>query len=168
MKTLKNLAMVLFMALAITSCNKSDDDAGDGGGDEGNFSAQVDGSGFNANVAASANETTSGGQTTLVLLGSDASGKAINIIINGFDGVGTYPISSDNVFTSASYTETDVNNPSNTQIWAAPFENSGMVGEINIAVKTDSNVEGTFNFDARLQNGTSMKNVTNGQFNLSL
>jgi len=169
MKTLKNLILVLLVSLAVTACSKKDDDGGDGGtAGSGEVTAKVDGSSFSSLEIASTASISSGGNTVVTLQGSDASGKGIIIIINPFDGVGTYEIGDSSVFTLATYVEANASNPQNSQTWSAPYEDSGVVGEINVSEKTDTNIKGTFNFKAKNVNGDqSIKNITNGSFNLS-
>lgn len=169
MKTLKFLTVILFASILLVGCNKSDDDGGDNpSAGSGSFTAQVDGSDFSGSIAANATLVNSNGVSVLTMLASNASGNAINIIINPFDGEGTYQISDSSVFTTASYIEADASNPSNSMTWVAPFESSGVVGEINISEQTETSVQGTFSFEARLQNGTDIVSVTNGEFNLDL
>lgn len=170
MKTIKFLSVFLFISIALVSCNKSDDDGGDGGGaPEGTMTAKINGSSFTSmEIATTANEVTAGGSTTITIQGSDADGKGMVLIINTYDGTGTYTISDDNVFTSASYVEANVSNPQASQTWQAPFQDSGVVGEIKIAEKTDSNIKGTFNFEAKNSNDGSMRNVTEGSFNMGI
>lgn len=166
MKTLNKTILVLMavFALSLTSCKKDDDGGGDGSAAAGTVSAKVDGSSFKSLEMTSFATLTS---STLILQGSDTSGKAISIVMNNYDGPGTYEFSDSNVFVVGTYIQTDINNPTNSQTWTAPYENSGVVGEINISDKTDTNIKGTFNFKAKNSNGDgSMKNITDGSFNL--
>src|SRR5690606_9947542 len=83
------------------------------------------------------------------------SSKAIVMTIVGYDGVGTYPIGGGaNVFTVASYVETevDLSNPTNPEVvtWSAPYDDS-VAGEINISEVTDTKVKGTFSFTAKAE-----------------
>lgn len=170
MKRINYVMLLIFTATTFlfNGCS-SDDDGGDGGNaPAGTIRAQIDGSSFTSlEITTFANITTGGGQTTLVLQGNTTT-QAINILINGYDGVGTYQFSDNNVFRVASYIEPNVSNPLNSQTWTAPYENSGIVGELNVAEQTDTNIRGTFNFTARNSNDASLKSITNGQFNISL
>lgn len=173
MRTLKQF-MVLVVAISVasfTSC-KSDDDGGNPGGGGGTVSgtitANINGNQFTSlEITSFANLSSNGGNSTLIIQGNSQS-QAISIIINGYDGVGTYEISDDNVFIVASYIEPNASNPANTQTWSAPFENSGIIGEISISAQTETNVQGTFNFDAKNNNDDTMKNITDGSFNVTL
>lgn len=168
MKTLKNGLFVLLISLAIVSCKK-DDDGGDGndGGDVGTLTATVGGASFSGSIVATASESNAGGNSFVTLQGSDASGKAIIMIINGFNGPGTYEISSENtIANTASYIEANASNPSASKTWAAPYEDSGMVGKITVSERTDTTIKGTFNFKGKEQMGTTFKEITAGQFNL--
>lgn len=170
MKTLNKTILVLMavIAVSLTSCKKDDDGGGDGGGGQagsGQIIAKVNGNNFTSMEIASKATLASG---TLILQGSDASGKGIFITMNNYDGVGTYEFSDSNVFTVGTYIETDINNPQNSKTWTAPYEGSGVVGEIRISEKTDTNIKGTFNFTGKNVNGdNSLKNITDGSFNLN-
>ena len=73
-----------------------------------------------------------GGLTTIIVQGSDASGKAIQLILSDYDGgTGTYAISDDaNISAIASYIEANISNPMASQTWAAPYDGSGSAGSI--------------------------------------
>jgi len=171
MKTLKHLTLLLMCLSLITlsSCSK-DDDGGDGGGDQGaasgTITAKINGASFTSlEMTSFASTVTGGGQTTLTMQGNTQS-QAINMIINGYDGVGTYEISDNNVFIIASYIEPNVSNPANSQTWSAPFQDSGVIGEIKISEESDSTIKGTFNFTCKNSQDDSTKNITEGSFNL--
>lgn len=169
MKTIKFLSLFLFASLIITSCKKDDDGGDDSTAAAGTITAKVNGTTFTSiELATTANQVTAQGVTTITIQGSDASGKGIVMIINAFDGVGTYEITDSNVFTSATYLEANVNNPTNSQTWTAPFQDSGVVGQIQISNKTDTNIQGTFNFTAKNSNDQSERNITEGSFNMNL
>lgn len=164
------LVLMAVVAISLTSCKK-DDDGGGGGGQAGagTIVAKVNGSSFSSmEIASRATLSTGGGMTTLILQGSDASGKGIFITMNNYDGVGTYEFSDSNVFLVATYIETDISNPQNSKTWTAPYDGSGVVGEVNISEKTDTTIKGTFNFTGKNVNGdNSLRNITEGSFNLN-
>lgn len=173
MRTLKQfmLFVLVITSVSFISCS-NDDDGGDpntgGGAASGTISAKIDGSSFTSlEMTSIATKATAGGQTTLTIQGNTQS-QAFNLIINGYDGVGTYVLSDDNVFRIASYIEPNVSNPANSQTWSAPFQDSGVVGEIKISEETDSNIKGTFNFTGKNTNDDTTKNITDGAFNLSV
>ena len=170
MKTLKHLALFLmcFSLITLSSCSNDDDGGDDGGGAaaSGTITAKINGSSFTSlEMTSFANATSGGGQTTLVMQGNTQS-QAISMIINGYDGVGTYQLSDDNVFRTASYVEPNISDPMNTQTWNAPYQDSGVIGEIKISEETDTHVKGTFNFTCKNANDGSTKSVTEGAFNL--
>ncbi|MFN3753474.1 DUF6252 family protein [Flavobacterium sp.] len=173
MKTIKQFGIVLTMALAtlLTSCSGSDDGGGGGGSASlGQLKAKVGGSNFTSmNLATFATKQVIGTTTTIIIQGSDASGKAIQLILNGTNGAaGTFEISDTaNISAIASYSEVNINNPMASQTWAAPYDSSGAVGSITISEITDTNVKGTFNFTGKNQNGTDTKAITNGAFNIN-
>lgn len=168
MKTMyKTICMVLVAAAVLTGCSKDDDGGSGGTAAAGTVKAKVDGANFTSmEVTSAASETTVAGSTTITLQGSSTDGNAISIIINGFDGIGTYEISDSNVFVNATYLEANINDPMNSQTWSAPFQDSGVTGEIKVSEKTDTGIKGTFNFTAKNANDNSMKEITDGSFNL--
>lgn len=169
MKTIKIFSFFFLASLALTSCKKDDDGGEDPSANEGTLTASVDGNSFTSlEIATVANEVSANGNTTITIQGSDASGKGIILIINGFDGTGTYELRDDNVFIVANYVEANVSNPTATQTWTAPYQDSGVVGQIQISAKTATNIQGTFNFDAQNPNDSTIKNITNGSFNMDL
>ena len=111
-KFLTICAIFFSLILTTTSCSSDDDGGGGGGVPSGTIKANIDGTSFTSNVAASGNLVTVGPSATLTLLGTDTQGKALNFVINGFDGVGTYDIGGANlIFVVASYTEANASNP---------------------------------------------------------
>lgn len=167
MKTLNKTILVLMavVAVSLTSCKKDDDGGGGGSAASGTVSAKVNGSNFNSMEMASFATLSSG---TLILQGSNAAGEGISIVMNNYDGVGTYEFTDSNVFVVGTYIEVDVNNPMNAQTWTAPYQDSGIVGELKISEKTDTKIMGTFNFTAKNSGGDgSLRNVTDGSFNLN-
>jgi hypothetical protein len=173
MKTMKTIGIFLAVALVslVTSCS-SDDNGGGGGSNAslGTIKARVAGSNFTSmQVGTFATRQVVGGLTTIIVQGSDASGKAIQIVITGYqDGTTTYPISDDTaISTVASYIEANISNPLNSLVWAAPYDNSGQVGSVTITEITETNVKGTFNFTGKNQDGEDTKAVTNGAFNVN-
>lgn len=174
MKTIKqlNVLVLLLVSSAIFTFSCKSDDNGDGGGGaaNGTVTAKVNGTGFTSmQMASTATRVSQGGASVLTIQGSDASGKAINLIINGIDGTGSYNIGGENlVFVTASYIETNINNPMNSQTWMAPYEGGAVVGEISISELTDNHVKGTFHFSAKNSNDGSMRDITEGSFNLDV
>lgn len=168
MKKLKQLVLLLTTVSLITflSCSTSDDGGKNGTAASGTITAKVDGKEFTSlKITSQASVVTVGEQTTITLQGNTSS-QAINMIINGYDGVGTYQLSDNNVFIIASYTEPNINNPLDSKIWSAPYQDSGIVGEIKISEETDTNIIGTFSFTCKNSNDGTTKSITGGSFNL--
>lgn len=168
MKNLRKFMLLLITVSTVTilSCSKDDDGGGGGAAAEGTIEAKINGSQFTSlEMTTFANVTSGGGITTMVLQGNTSS-QAINMIINGYEGVGTYELSDSNVFISASYIEPNISDPMNSQTWNAPYEDSGVAGEINISEETDTHVIGTFSFTAKNTNDGSIKTISEGSFNI--
>ncbi|MEZ4874144.1 MAG: DUF6252 family protein [Flavobacteriaceae bacterium] len=170
MKSIKILSFFLFVSLVLVSCKKDDDGGGDPQAASGTLTAKVNGTSFTSlEIATTANEVTGNGVTTITIQGSDANGKGVVMIINGYSGVGSYEISDSNtIFNTATYIEANISNPANSQSWMAPFQNSGVAGEINISEKNDTTIKGTFSFEAKNANDNSTKSITEGSFNMNL
>lgn len=172
MKTMKKFGIILALALVTFVSSCSSDDGGGGGATAslGQVKARVAGSNFTSmELGTFATKQVVGGLTTIIVQGSDASGKAIQIIITGYqEGTNTYEISDDaTISTVATYIESNISNPLNSLVWAAPYDNSGAVGSVTITEISDTNVKGTFNFTGKNQNGDDTKAVTNGAFNVN-
>jgi len=162
--------MMLVVSSLSISCKSDDDGGGGGSAAAGTISAKVDGSQFNSVEMATFASINSGSIQIQGNTGGTSS-KAIVMTIVGYDGVGTYPIGGGaNVFTVASYVETevDLSNPTNPEVvtWSAPYDDS-VAGEINISEVTDTKVKGTFSFTAKAEGG-STKTITEGSFNVNL
>lgn len=168
MKTFKHvfLSLITIASLSLTGCS-SDDDGGSGGdAGKGTIKAKVDGVQFTSlEITSIANKVTAGGVTTLTLQGNTSS-QAITMIVIGYEGEGTYQISDSNVFISATYVEPNISDPLNSPTWSAPYQDSGIIGEINVSEETSDNIVGTFNFTAKSSADGSTKVITDGSFDL--
>ncbi|HWK58907.1 MAG TPA: DUF6252 family protein [Parapedobacter sp.] len=163
------LFLMLACAIAATSCKKNEDGGPGGNAPAGTIKAKIDGTSFaSLKMTSMANRINMGGTSMITVQGSESSGKAIVLVMNGVDSPGTYEIGGGaNISISASYTEVNINNPTATKIWQAPFDSS-VAGEVKIAELTDTSIKGTFTFSARNSTDKSMKEVTSGAFNMSL
>ncbi len=171
MKTIKKsylIALTIILSGLFTFSCKSDDDGGGGGGAaSGTITAKVDGTTVSTIELTTAAQISGG---SLMITGNDGgspNNKAFQLSITSLDGTGTYPIGGGaNVFNIASYTEINVSDPMNAQIWQAPYDDT-QVGEINISELSDSRVKGTFSFRGKNADG-NIKNITEGSFNVAL
>lgn len=177
MKNLKKISMyavVLFAtALIMFSCRK-DDDGGDSGNAPatGSLQAKVSGASDFKAEGAMATATYVATGKMLTIYGTDLTGRAIQIIINNYDGsTGTWEIPNGvgAIGIVASYIEGSAN-PSSSQTWVAPYSGSGKVGEVKISeFSSTGSVKGTFTFKGRNQNdSSSFKDVTEGNFNIGV
>ncbi|UPT71539.1 MAG: DUF6252 family protein [Flavobacterium sp. JAD_PAG50586_2] len=165
MKTIKHISLALVLAVTtiLSSCS-SDSSGGGGSAAAGTIKAKAGSTNFTSLTQASYASMQGG---MLVIQGSDATGKAIQLVIAGATEAGTYTISDDNAISVVgSYTEVNLGTFDSTT-WAAPYENSGSVGTITISEITATAVKGTFNFTGKNQEGTDTKAVTNGSFNVN-
>ncbi len=174
MKKIKQLTTILFLALALVSCNKDDDsnnEAGSGDGGSEYFRAQVDGSGFEADTDLAtligASLVTNNGLTVLTAQGSTNNGNYINFNIIGYDGVGTYTVADD--LTNANMISYGELNGGSVEAWIAngvlALGGNIAPGEIVITSQNDTMAEGTFSFEGLNANsGNSKKTITSGEF----
>ena len=155
-----------FSLITLSSCSSDDDGGGGGQAAEGTVTAKIDGTTFTSmEIASIANYVAAG--NVMTIQGSDADGKAIVLIINGYEGEGTYEIGGDNsIFVSGSYTEVDINTFTSVS-WAAPYAGGDVVGSISISEETDDNLKGTFEFTAANDELNTTRNITDGSFNVS-
>lgn len=162
------MLFILACAIAMAACKKNEDGGPGGNAAPGTIEAKIGGSSFKSlKMTTMANRVNVGGSSVITVQGNETSGKAIVMVINGVDGAGTYQIGGGaNISISASYTEVNISNPTATKIWQAPFDSS-VAGEIKIAELTDKVIKGTFSFTAKNNSDGSVKEVTNGSFNLN-
>lgn len=168
-KRILMIAALLFTTSVINFSCKSDDDGGDGGNAaSGTITAKIDGAAYKTieMTTTAANEN-----GVLIVMGNDGKqspNKAVTLQIINFDGVGTYPIGGGgNIMNIASYIEVDASNPTNVKTWQAPYDSS-QVGEIKISEITNTYVKGTFSYKAKSSTDGSIKNITEGSFNVKI
>ncbi|HIB36353.1 DUF6252 family protein [Mesonia sp.] len=166
---MKKLLFLCMSIATLVSCSKDDDGGNGGSAAAGTIEASVDGSSFaSMEIATTAVEQDANGATMIRVQGSNSDGEGMVLTIMGFEGTGTYEINgSGNLLTNAIYTETDLSNPMDTQTWLAPYDES-VAGEIKVSEKTDTNIKGTFSFSGKNEEGGTVKEVTNGSFNVGI
>lgn len=165
MRTIKHFSIAIVVALTtiLSSCSSSDGGGG-GGAAAGTIAAKAGNTNFQSMSAASFAMNQGG---MLIIQGSDATGKAIQLMLAGVTETGTYEISdTSGISVIGSYTEVNLNTMSSVT-WAAPYENSGAVGTITISEITATAVKGSFSFTGKNQEGADTKQVTNGAFNVN-
>ncbi len=171
MKTVKTTVVVLMalLALSLTSCKTDDDGGAPGDATAGTVTARVDGDAYESDVMGTQGQfSDSQGMSILTVTSNEFStSKNITLVLVGFDGEGTYMIGGGaNIFATAQYFEANASNPTESQIWSAPFDDT-VQGEINVSSFSDTQVEGTFEFTAKNEDGSTVT-VTDGSFNVSI
>jgi hypothetical protein len=167
MKTIKHISFAIVLALTtiLTSCSSSDGNGGNGNAAAGTLVAKAGNVNFTSMTAAT---FAMNQNNMLIIQGSDASGKAIQLLLAGVSTTGTYEISDTaGISVVASYTVANLSNPGASTTWAAPYEDSGAVGSVTITEITATTAKGTFNFTGKNQDGGDTKAVTNGAFNVN-
>ncbi|GGD14353.1 DUF6252 family protein [Flavobacterium orientale] len=175
MKSIKLICALLIAGSFsfFTSCSSDDNGGGGGNAAAGTIKAKVDGT----NVTTMEMVTLANQVGTMLSIQGNTGGtssKAFVLNVTTFDGVGTYDIGGTLGLgqANASYTEFNVNlsNPaaSETNIWSAPYTGGDKVGEINVSEITATHIKGTFSFSAKNSDDNSMKQITEGSFNVEL
>lgn len=170
MKTIKQFGLLAFLLISTSiftfSCKSDDDGGGGGSAAEGTISAKVNGTQFNSMTMATTGTSVA---DMISISGTSTDGKNISITVNGIDGTGTYQIGGGaNISVAASYLETNISNPSNSQTWQAPYDDT-VAGEISFSEISSTKAKGTFSFECKNVNGDgSMRTVTEGSFNVNL
>jgi hypothetical protein len=165
-------AMFLFLAFTTSSCSDDDDGGSAGNAAAGTIVAKVDGVDFQSTeMLTTGNKVTSGPADAMTLQGTDNSGKGFNFLINGYDGVGTYTFGDGNavqvISVIGNYIEANASDPTNSQTWTAPYDNDSVRGEIQFSTDDGENVQGTFSFTCKNPNDGSIKDITEGSFNVN-
>jgi len=163
MKTITKIALALFVSLSLTmvSCNGDDDNAptDNNNNPSGEYvSAKVDGQAFASSTLFDAVAASRPNATTLMVQGSDNSGKVIQIMMLGLDGTGSYNLG-------------DMMNGQMLYTVASPFVSyssaagSGAQGQVEITLIDDTKVEGNFTFTGKNPDNTAQSvTVTEGSF----
>ncbi len=167
-KTFRLLLLLIgFSSLLLTGCSSDDDESsnGDGGGE---MTASISGQNFKSHpISSNAVKSSAGGTTTLFVQGTNSDGIGITMTIMNYTGEGTYqfgPVTSN--FNTASYTETDINNPMTTQVWSGSYDTTSS-GSITISEESNSGVKGNFSFKGKNGNDDSIKSINDGKFDLN-
>jgi hypothetical protein len=165
----KLLLFTICVTLTFSSCKKSSSDI-----PANTISATVDGvdESFNTNPIAELGTAISL-NSNLIISGSNGSGT-------GSDSMGI-TIESNNTIIKGSYTNASANNssyvsvlynkgpfsPSNPTVYSTDV-NGDYPTTVTITSMSSTNIQGTFSGKLLLSDGTTIKNVTNGKFNLTI
>ncbi|MDX1461929.1 MAG: DUF6252 family protein [Marinirhabdus sp.] len=167
MKLFKNITLLLFMSLAVVGCNKSDDDGGDDPQvTTGTFTASVDGNSFTGIQGTVVAQSSSG---NMAISGGTSASENLQMIIIGFDGVGTYPLNFTNIGTYSYLPDPNNPDPTTVVVYTTVGDAMGNNGEVNVSSFDGNIIKGTFSFEAfNLDNMSDTVSVTNGQFEIEV
>ena len=173
MKKIKQLVTICSLALAFTFASCSSDNDGNGGSvlaGDGLVTAKVDGTTVTSTKELTQASLVTGQLSSLLIQGTNLQGDGFYITITGYDGAKTYEIGGENtIFAVCSYIDTDLNNPTQPNIWTGPYDEAGqVVGQVVVTEATDTRVKGTFSFTGKNVENNSLKTVTDGSFNVAL
>ncbi|QIE59265.1 hypothetical protein G5B37_06720 [Rasiella rasia] len=168
MKTLKQISLILLMSLAVVACKKDDDGGEDPGEATGTLTAKIDGATLTADIAVQAQITNSPQGDVLTISGGTSQSENLQMIIQNFDGVGTYDLSFINIGTY-SYLPDPSNPDPNTVVIYLSLNGTDATGELRVSSFDGNSIEGTFNFTGYKQDdATDTVEVTEGKFNLEI
>ncbi|MEZ4858552.1 MAG: hypothetical protein R2781_07050 [Flavobacteriaceae bacterium] len=169
MKTLKILSFFLFASLVLTSCKKDDDGGGDPQAASGTMTAKVNGANFESlEGTVAAQESNSNGVRAIGISAGTVNSENLQMIIQNFDGVGTYEL---NIFNIGTYSYLpDPNNPDpSTVVVYMAVNGTTSGGEVNISSYSSDRVKGTFSFTGyNIEDNTDTVQVTNGSFDIAV
>ncbi|MFB9089193.1 hypothetical protein [Flavobacterium paronense] len=174
MNTIKHFSFALVVALITTlsSCS-SDSNSGGGTAALGTLKAKIGGTNFTSITQGTmAVDAFNGSYHNFSISGVDASGKSIilTILATEITAGTTYQFEESNatLFASCAYSEININNPTVSQSWGAPYDGGGNSGSITITSKTASNVQGTFSLTVGNPETVTTRSITNGSFNINI
>lgn len=170
MKKFQQLSQILFLAtvFAFTSCS-SDSEGGSVNAADGTITAKVDGQTVTSAKALTQASLTTGQFSMLAMQGTDMNGDGISISIAGYTGVGKYEVGGgSSVFAVCTYIDKDMSNPTDPNMWTGPYDEAALVGYVDITEQTDTKIKGTFQFKAKNQKDGSIKEITDGSFNIKV
>ena len=162
-RILEKIALLSFF-LAFMACTNDDGQDVSGGAEE--FVADVAGVG---KISASKDFDTisgtkiaAGGSNTVVLQGTDNSGKGFMLRLSTYNGTGTYDLGFSNIANTATY----IGGTAAGQQYSTSYQ--GTSGKIVVSSDDGKRLEGTFEFVGKLNNTSTSVTVTNGTFKVNL
>lgn len=173
---------LLFLSLAVMSCNSNDDNGSEDDMDEGTggtttefVTAKIDGADFEASQDPAsligATKSTDSGITLLTLQGSTNDGKFIQFTIFGYEGLGTY-MTGDNLSNTNFLQYGELEGTTNANLWANNLITATLgtldPGMISVDVDADGVIEGTFSFIGYNGEDKTTKDITEGRFKAAL
>ena len=181
MKTIKKTIYVTFLCLSVilASCSSDDDNGGDsddgGNGGAEYVTAKVAGSDWAASTDLAsligAETGTSNGNTVMTIQGSTNDGDYIQIVIQNYNGEGTYT-TGDDIQNTNSLSYGELVGTTGIDLWSNGFITAilGGIGAGEIVVESDSNgvISGTFAFKGYNATDESTKNITVGKFKANI
>ncbi len=168
MKIFKQVLLALFVSLAVTACKKDDEGGDDPQGGEGTLTAKIDGQSFSADIAVQAQISDAGQTDVLAISGGTSQSENLQMIIQGFDGVGTYDLNFTNIGTYSYLPDPNNPDPNTVKIYIS-INGTQSTGEVNVSSFDGDNIKGTFSFTGYdVNNQSDSVTVTDGQFNLAV
>lgn len=172
MKTFNKTILVLLAVLAVsfTSCKKDDDGGDDPQGGTGTFSAKVDGSNFSGmQGTVMAQLTNNGNGQVLAVTGGTMESENLQMIIQNFDGEGTYNLNFLNIGTYSYLPDPSNPDPNTIVLYTTVGDGLSDNGTISISSFDGNTVKGTFSFTGyNIDDESDTVDVTEGQFNVEV
>lgn len=157
--------MLVAFAVTITSCSKNDDNGPRVGDSQGTLTAKINGENYRSLPGeAEAFVFVVDSQKTLSIAGRDAQGRELGMSTNNFTGTGTYNLfDMDGDVGIGMYFEGDGDD---TQGWLLPVEGAELGKLIVTEYSSGGRIKGTFHFTVMNPNSNSVKNITDGAFDV--
>ncbi|HIB49556.1 MAG TPA: hypothetical protein EYN07_00640 [Flavobacteriaceae bacterium] len=168
MKRIKQFCLILLVGLAVTACKKDDDGGEDPAAGTGTLTASIDGAGLTADIAVQAQITMSAQGDVLAISGGTSQSENLQMIIQNFDGAGTYELNFLNIGTYSYLPDPSNPDPSTVVIYTT-VNGTQSEGELRVSSFDGNTIVGTFNFTGYNANDMSdTVAVTAGEFNLEV
>jgi len=108
--------------------------------------------------------------SSLLISGTNFRGDGFYVVITGCDGAKTHEIGGNHsLFAVSSYIDIDLINPTNPTIWMGSYDEAAkIVGQVVVTEASETRFKGTFSFTGKNQKDNSLRNITEGSFNIAL
>ena len=170
MKMLKKISILLFISMVILACSKDDDGGDDPQNGSGDFTAKVDGNSFKGiSGTVKALVTNNGAGQTLAVSGGTNKSENLQMIIQGFDGEGTYQLNFTNIGTYSYLPDPNNPDPNTVVVFTTVGDAQSNNGELKVSSFDGETIKGTFTFTAyNLDDITDTVTVNDGAFNIKV
>tara|TARA_R100000306_G_scaffold12304_5_gene14843 strand:- start:2400 stop:2921 length:522 start_codon:yes stop_codon:yes gene_type:complete len=170
MKTLKTISLILFVSLSLIACKSDDDGGSDPQGGEGDFTAKVDGNSFEGLTGTvKAVITDNGAGQSLAVSGGTSESENLQMIIQGFDGEGTYQLNFTNIGTYSYLPDPNNPDPNTVVVFTTVGDAQSNNGELKVSSFDGETIKGTFTFTGyNLDDNNDTVTVSDGAYDIKV